>query len=170
MKQKFIEEFWELDKIQSGSPPEIMRKRGVDFERLINDVLEDETILLKRSYHTSDNQSEQIDGAIEIYNRIFLVEVKWVSSNMAASELYGFIGKIENKFSGTLGVFISRNELTKNFIDALNKGRRQSVIVIHGKDIELLFSRKTPIIKEYLTYCFKLLSYDNRTHLSLEDY
>jgi hypothetical protein len=89
---------------------------------------------------------------------------------MAASELYGFIGKIENKFSGTLGVFISRNELTKNFIDALNKGRRQSVIVIHGKDIELLFSRKTPIIKEYLTYCFKLLSYDNRTHLSLEDY
>ncbi|WP_369434716.1 hypothetical protein ABZR88_08125 [Mucilaginibacter yixingensis] len=89
--------------------------------------------------------------------------MKWVKSDLAASELYAFIGKIENKFHGTLGIFISRNELSENFIGALNKGRRQSVIVIHGEDLDMIFKRDFKF-REYIAHVIKILSYDNVVH------
>ena len=150
MKQTHVEAYETLKQLDSKTATvELKQERGRQFEVLINDIFEHEEILFKRSYYTSDNKSEQIDGAIEIYNRIFLFEVKWVESNLAASDLYAFIGKTENKFHGTLGVFISKKELSKNFLDSLNKGRRQSIIIIHGKDIELIFSNNVSL-KDYL--------------------
>ena len=89
-KQQFYIRYKKLLKVKDTKTAKI--GRGQDFEALINDVLEDENILLKRSYHTRDNRSEQIDGAIEILNRVILFEVKWVEKNLAASELYAFLG------------------------------------------------------------------------------
>lgn len=170
MKQIFRDLFKDLDDIKSKeATKESKQARGRAFESLLLDVFEDEKILQKRNRHTKDGKSEEIDGVIEVYNRIFLIEAKWVSSGLAASVLYSFIGKIENKFHGTLGVFISRNQLKKNFLRALNKGRRQSVIVIHGKDIDLFFEGKVKF-KEYIEYAFKELSSENIVHLPVEEY
>lgn len=169
MKQEYRNTFTQLDSLRDDSEKELKQKRGLDFEALINQIMADEKILLRKSYHTDDNKAEQIDGAIEVYNRIFLMEVKWVTSDLAASELYAFIGKIENKFHGTLGLFISRNPLSGNFINALNKGRRQSVIVIHGSDLDEIFSGEF-LFKEYLTEVFKVLSYDNLVHYPVNDF
>lgn len=142
MDQKFIDRYNDMVKLDDliNISSKMKQQRGRDFEDLLNDVFASETILLSKGYHSSDHKSEQIDGAVEHNNRIFLVEMKWVESNLAASALYAFIGKIENKFSGTLGIFISKKVLSDNFINALNKGRRQSVIVIHGEDIDLFFT------------------------------
>ena len=53
--------------------------RGLRFERLFYEIFESHGILLERSYKNEDG-SQQIDGAIEIYNRIFLIEIKWEKS------------------------------------------------------------------------------------------
>jgi len=37
----------------------------------------------KKSYHTSDNRSEQIDGALIVDGTRALLEVKWVSSGLS---------------------------------------------------------------------------------------
>lgn len=172
MKQKFIDRYeslLNLDNVKNLSK-EMKQQRGRDFESLVNDVFEDEGVLLNRSYHTNDNSAEQIDGAIMIEPRIFLLEIKWVKSNLAASELYAFFGKIENKFTGTLGIFISKAKLSENFLNALNKGRRQSVIVIHGEDIKQIFSTHSIYLKDYISHVVKLASYDNRTHFSFKEY
>ena len=136
MKESIIE-FKDLCNIKANNKYD-KQQRGRAFEKYINKIFADENILINESYQTSDGKSEQIDGAIKVNNRIILVETKWVESNLAASELYSFIGKVENKFSGTIGLFISRIKLKDNFINALNKGRRQSIIVIHGEDIDNL--------------------------------
>jgi hypothetical protein len=141
------------------------RQRGLDFEKLILELFDSHGLLIRSSYHTHDNKSEQIDGAIKLQDRFILVETKWVQNNLAASDLYSFIGKVENKFIGTIGVFISRNELSENFLNSLNKGRRQCVIVIHNKDVIDLFSDDFPI-PEYLNYCIQMLSIENLTHIS----
>ncbi|MCD6018785.1 MAG: hypothetical protein K0S53_1906 [Bacteroidetes bacterium] len=170
MKQAFKDTFKVLDDINTReASKESKQARGRAFEGLLLDVFEAEEILQKRNRHTKDNRSEEIDGVIEVYNRIFLIEAKWVTSGLAASVLYSFIGKIENKFHGTLGVFISRNALKKNFLRALNKGRRQSVIVIHGKDVDLLFEGDVTF-EEYIEYAFKELSSENIVHLPVEEY
>lgn len=161
MKKEFRNRFKELLKTKETKTTKI--GRGQDFEKLINDIFEDEGILLQRSYHTNDNKAEQIDGAIELLNRITLFEVKWVESNLAASELYAFIGKIENKLVGTLGLFISKEELTDNFINAITKGRKRTVLLLHGQDIDLLFAGGFSL-KKYLEYCIRRYSYDNIIH------
>ncbi|MCZ7611786.1 MAG: hypothetical protein M5U17_16710 [Ignavibacterium sp.] len=163
-KQKFYIRYKKLRKVKNTKIAKI--GRGQDFEMLINDVFEEEDILLKRSYHTSDNKSEQIDGAIEILNRVILFEVKWVAENLAASELYSFLGKIDNKLYGTLGLFISEKELSDNFLSAIARGRRRNVFIIHGSDINLIF-KKDVSLKDYLTHCIKLYSYDNLTYYSV---
>lgn len=172
MEQKFIQRYNDLVKLDQlkGFTKQMKQQRGRDFEDLINDIFEDEKILLNKSYHTSDNSSEQIDGAISLENRVFLIEVKWVKSPLAASELYSFIGKIDNKFFGTLGIFISRLKLSENFINSLNKGRKQTVIVIHGEDIDDLFSNHNAKISDYISHVVKLMSYDNKTHFSFKNY
>jgi hypothetical protein len=169
MKQEHRDNFEQLCALHDDGPAELRRQRGLIFEKLINDIVEDEGVLLRRGFHTKDHRSEQIDGAVDIYGRIFLLEMKWVKSDLAASELYAFIGKIENKFHGTLGIFVSRNELTENFISALNKGRRQSVIVIHGKDLDEIFKSEFSF-KDYITHVVKLLSYDNIVHYPVSKY
>lgn len=172
MNQKFIQRYIDLVKLDNlkGLTKQMKQQRGRDFEDLINDVFEEETILLCKGYHTSDNSSEQIDGAISLENRVFLIEVKWVKSPLAASELYSFIGKIDNKFFGTLGIFISRNKLSENFINSLNKGRKQTVLVIHGEDVDNLFSNHEAKISDYISHVVKLMSYDNKTHFSFKDF
>lgn len=126
------------------------------------------SIIKQTGYHTSDNRSEQIDGVVNLNGKIFLIEAKW-SKRLAASALYEFIGKIENKFFGTLGIFISYNELSENFINALRKGRKQNVIVIHGEDVKLLF-KKDIDLKAFLTYTLEKLSYDNMSHVSVKEF
>jgi hypothetical protein len=169
MKQEHRDNFEQLCALHDDGPAELRRQRGLIFEKLINDIAEEEGILLRRGFHTKDDRSEQIDGAVDIFGRIFLLEMKWVKSDLAASELYAFIGKIENKFHGTLGIFVSRNELTENFISALNKGRRQSVIVIHGNDLDEIFKSEFSF-KDYITHVVKLLSYDNIVHYPVSKY
>lgn len=161
MEAKFKDRFANLLEIKETQTAKI--GRGQDFEALINDVFEEEGLLLKRSYHTSDNRSEQIDGAIEVLNRIILFEVKWVESGLAASELYAFIGKVENKLIGTLGLFISKERLSDNFVNSLSKGRRRNVLLLHGCDIDLLFSENLSL-KEYLAHCIRRYSFDNILH------
>ncbi len=169
MKQEYIDKYNALKALKPDADKPLKQQRGRDFEKLMLDIFEDEGILVKKSYHTSDNKSEQIDGVVELLKKIFLVESKWVESNLAASDLYAFLGKIDNKFQGTLGIFISRAELSENFLNAVNKGRRQSVIVIHGEDVDIIFSQKVSL-KEYITFTFKQLSFDNRVHFPVKLY
>lgn len=164
MTGQHVLEFQRLAALKKDADRALLQQRGRDFESLMNDIFDDEKLLLRRSFHTDDDRSEQIDGAIEVLNRIFLLEAKWQESvDVAASDLYAFIGKVENKFVGTAGIFISRPPLSDNFLNALNKGRRQSVIVIHGPDIDAIFTNKV-LLKDYLEQTIRIISYDNQVH------
>ena len=171
MNDELKKEFLELNNEKTYNSRKLKIDRGLKFETLIYKVFKGEGVSITKGYHTSDNRAEQIDGALEIGGRIFLLEVKWVESGIAASELYAFIGKVENKFHGTLGIFISRKELSSNFVNALSKGRRQSVIVIHGKDVDNLFKHGVGVsLKDFISHTLKVLSYDNVNHFSVSDY
>ena len=74
MKQEFIDRFETLKKYTKDT--QLLQQRGRDFEELINNIFQEEKVLLRKGFHTDDNKSEQIDGAIEIDNRIFLIETK----------------------------------------------------------------------------------------------
>lgn len=161
----------ELADLRTDIDSAVARQRGLDFEKLVRELFLKQGLLSsikQSSYYTSDNRSEQIDGVINLEGKIFLLEAKWDSS-LAASALYEFIGKIENKFFGTLGIFISYNSLSSNFINALRKGRKQNVIVIHGEDVIQLFE-KDDILRDYLKYALEKLSLDDVSHVPVREF
>ena len=118
-------QFKELDDDAYEKNTDLAQERGRQFEKLVRAVFKAWGWLVRGSYHTGDNRSEQIDGVVMVEGRYALLEAKWEKANLAASELFSFLGKVEGKFTGTIGVFISRNELTSNFLTALRAGRRQ---------------------------------------------
>lgn len=165
-----------LEKIKAkleASPkhPRDYQERGREFERLINKICEDEKILLQRSGYTSDNASQQIDGAIEINGHIFLLEIKWESSaTLAASKYFSFLGKILSKIDGTLGLFISFDDLRENFQNSIRNGIQQKCITICGEDsINDIVSGKVSL-KEYVLWLFRKASIDNIVTKSTAEY
>ncbi len=164
-KPEIIKQYGKLQRVSKVDP----QARGRAFEDLVLDIFEEARLLVKRSYYTSDNKSEQIDGAIKLDGTVCLLEVKWVESGLAASELFSFIGKVENKFTGTLGLFLSKEPLSENFLNALRRGRRQSVMVMHGEDIDNLFSIDFKL-KEYLAKLKEELSFDNILHYPTKEF
>lgn len=168
-REEIYEEFVELDELPKKLGREDAKARGLQFEKLALDLFESENLVKKKSYHTSDNRSEQIDGALILDGTRALLEVKWVSSGLAASDLYAFLGKVENKFIGTIGIFISRENLSDNFLRSLKSGRRQSVLVIHGNDVDHIFMPNFSVA-EYIRSIIDHISYDNNTHFSASDF
>lgn len=164
---KYLSQFKSLDNLNNSAQEK--QERGRLFENLFSDLFAETGILVKSSYHTADNKSEQIDSAITVDGRYILAEVKWVESGLAASELYAFAGKVENKFIGTIGLFISRNALSDNFLSSLNKGRRQCIVVLHGEDVDVLFSSDYSIAK-YIAYAITQLSINNRVHIPYKEF
>lgn len=146
------------------------RRRGVQFERLFYEVFERENILLERSYFNEDG-SQQIDGAIEINNRIFLTEIKWENSKtLAASKLYSFLGKISSKIEGTLGLFISYNELGDNFLKSVRAGLRQNCIIINGEDNIIPIVNGEVRLKDYIWYIYQQASTRNRIFIPVLEF
>ena len=168
-RKSIYKTFKELDSMPAKLASEDAKKRGNQFEELVLKLFAAEKLLQKKSYYTSDGKSEQIDGALKIGGIRALLEVKWVNSGLAASEFYAFLGKVEGKFIGTVGIFISREELSPNFLKSLRSGRRQCVIVIHGEDVDHIFDHDFPI-KNYLLSTIDYLSFDNQFHLSANDF
>ena len=99
---------------------DLAQERGRQFEKLVHRVFKTWGLLVRESYHTGDNKSEQVDGVLLFEGKYALLEAKWEKANLAASVLFAFLGKVEGKFTGTIGVFVSRNELTSNFLTALD--------------------------------------------------
>lgn len=146
------------------------RRRGIQFERLFYEVFERENILLERSYFNEDG-SQQIDGAIEINNRIFLTEIKWEESKtLAASKLYSFLGKINSKIEGTLGLFISYNELGDNFLNSVRGGLRQNCIIINGEDNIIPIIKGEVRLKDYIWYICQQASTRNRIFIPVSEF
>ncbi len=155
-----------FDKIKTLKP----RPRGFAFEKLLNEIFDDCKVLINDSYKTSD-QAQQIDGAIEVNGKIFLLEAKWENEDtLAASKLYSFLGKINSKIEGTIGIFISYNKLKDNFVNAIRNGLRQNCILIHGEDnINDVIDGKLNL-DEFVWYCFRQASTKNRAEISTSEF
>ncbi len=146
------------------------KSRGKLFETLILSILDDADILINETFRTLGN-SQEIDGAIEINGRIFLIEIKWErTETLAASKLFSFLGKINSKMEGTLGIFISHNHLKEEFVKAVRNGLRQNCILIHGEEnIHNIIDGKVNL-KDFIWYAFQKASMKNVAEVSTAEF
>ncbi len=67
--------FQKINSMPAKLAREDAQKRGNQFEELILELFAAEKLLRKKSYHTSDGKSEQIDG-VEPYNFYIYERIK----------------------------------------------------------------------------------------------
>jgi hypothetical protein len=115
--------------IQSLEP----QSRGKEFEKLIGLMLSNENIRHSLSYRP---KGEEIDGALIWHAQTFLIEAKWHRDPIPASAIYAFRGKMEGKFSGTRGIFISMSGYAEDCQEVVSTGKALNVLLFDQRDIE----------------------------------
>ena len=111
------------------------QKRGRTFELILNEMLSKEKMEPKTSMRPA---GEEIDGSFAIENNFYLLEAKWHSNPIPASALYSFKGKVDGKLIGTIGVFLSMSDYSKDAVDALLNGKELNLILFGHQDLLLI--------------------------------
>jgi hypothetical protein len=109
------------------------RPRGKEFEKIIGLMLSNENIRHSLSYRP---EGEEINGAFIWNTHTFLVEAKWHKEPMPASAIYAFKGKVDGKFSGTRGIFISMLGFSEECQKAVAHGKELNILLFDRDDIE----------------------------------
>ena len=86
---------------------------------------------------------EQIDAMFELDSKYFLVEAKWESEEMPASEIHSLTGRVGGRLIGTLGVFISVSGFADNIGIMVTQGKPINVILFDGEDLNYCFRKAT---------------------------
>ncbi|WP_353096356.1 restriction endonuclease [Empedobacter brevis] len=134
MTRKQIKDLFDSLKEDKNFPNAVdKRKRGRDFEKLLNELLKLEELDPRTSFRPS---GEEVDGSFLYGNRVFLLEAKWYSTAMPASSIYQFKGKVDGKLIGTIGVYISISGFSSEAVDALTFGKSINIILFDKSDLE----------------------------------
>ena len=128
-----IKDYKALKKLAESGDPALRRRRGQDFEHVLKKLFESESLQPRIRIRP---QGEEIDGSFVLGDRTFLLEAKWHSDPLPASQIYAFKGKVDGKLAGTIGVFISMSGYSSDAVDALCLGKALNVVLFDCDDFE----------------------------------
>lgn len=127
-----------LSELPASSDATTKRKRGYEFEKLLNSLFALDELDPRTGYRPS---GEQIDGSIYFDGRVYLLEAKWHAEPLPASTLYQFKGKVDGKLAGTIGIFISMSGYSEDAVDALVLGKDLNIILFDRRDMDAAITR-----------------------------
>lgn len=109
------------------------QKRGIKLEDLLNRFFKNQNILIKESFTIKGNNNEgiiqQIDGAIEVDNHFYLVEMKWKKDPLSPQDIGQHIVRLYSR-SDVRGVFISASGYTPASTIEIEKALSQRTIIL----------------------------------------
>lgn len=104
--------------------------RGYAFEKFLKELFDANGLDGRSSFRLI---GEQIDGSFEISGETYLLEAKWTSKPVDASDLRSFNAKVEDKASWARGLFISDCGFSEEGLLAFGKGK--SLVCMDGIDL-----------------------------------
>lgn len=125
-----------LSKLVSVSALE-PQPRGFAFEKFLKELFDANGMNGRASFRVV---GEQIDGSFEMFGETYLLEAKWTSKPVDASDLRSFNAKVEDKASWSRGLFVSDSGFTEDGLLAFGKGK--SLVCMDGLDICEMLQKK----------------------------
>lgn len=110
---------------------------GLKLERLLNALFRLDGLTPRESFKVV---GEQIDGAFDLSDEIYLLEAKWHKSPIPEADLLVFRGKIEAKSAFTRGVFLAMNGISEEAKMAILLGKQPTFFVIDGYDLSMVLA------------------------------
>jgi hypothetical protein len=114
--------------------------RGYAFEAFLTSLFD---VYGLRPREPFRNRGEQIDGSFVFANETYLLEAKWQSARIGATDLHSFQGKLDEKATWARGLFISYSGFTDDGLFAFGRGKR--VICMDGLDLYEMLNRGLPL-------------------------
>ncbi|MCX6010822.1 MAG: hypothetical protein NT134_00910, partial [Chloroflexi bacterium] len=113
-------------------------------------------------------EGEEIDGDFVLAGDNFLLEAKWEKDKPTAADLYGFQGKVERKFEGTRGLFISIMGFSDSSLDAFGKGKRSNFVVMDGEGLMFILEDRINL-SDFLSKMVRHASRTGNIYLKARD-
>lgn len=109
------------------------QKRGKLLESVLNGYFKVYEILVKEDFkrlgEMGDGIIEQLDGVIEIDNKIFLVEMKWKKDSIGNDDIFSHLGRIYHR-ANAQGIFISASGYSPSGITAAREALIKGSLLI----------------------------------------
>jgi restriction endonuclease Mrr len=109
------------------------QKRGKLLESVLNRYFKTYNILVaedfKRLSEYGEGVLEQIDGVIEVGNRLYLVEMKWTKDPIAAKDMNAHLIRIYHR-SQVHGIFISASGFTPSGLESAKEALVRNTLVV----------------------------------------
>ncbi len=115
------------------------QQRGIQLEKFIGKICMNEGHLYRKPYRP---KGEQVDGAVQVLGKTYLLEIKYQNRPIPASKVYEFRGKIEGKLSGTLGIFWSMSGYSEDCLQAVRIGKDLNVILFDRSDLDAILDEE----------------------------
>lgn len=119
--------------------------RGFAFEIFLKELFDANGMDGRSSFRVV---GEQIDGSFDMSGETYLLEAKWTSKPVDASDLRSFNAKVEDKASWARGLFVSDSGFSEEGLIAFGKGK--SLVCMDGLDICEMLQKKLSL-KEVLS-------------------
>ncbi len=107
--------------------------RGKALERVLNRLFATEGLLLREDFCVAAEQSfgvlEQIDGAVQLDGRTYLVEMKWWEQRLGRQQVSSHLVSVYNR-AGCGGIFISNSGYTEAAIADYKLALTQRTVVL----------------------------------------
>lgn len=107
-------------------------RRGKVCEGVLNRLFEASGILIREAFTVAEPEVgvvEQIDGAVDIEGRVYLVEMKWWRDPVGRAEIAPHLVSVYSRADAN-GIYISASRYTEPAIDDCRKALSQRVTVL----------------------------------------
>ena len=141
------------------------QQAGFRLEKVMNRTFELHGLAPREPFRVV---GEQINGSLELFHEIYLLEAKWQKDPSPAADLYVFREKVEGKSKFTRGVFLSINGVSREAQEAITQGKQPNFLVINGHDIMMLLEDKMAL-PEFLGRRQRLLAEEGRVCVPFGD-
>ncbi|NHM32439.1 restriction endonuclease [Neobacillus terrae] len=129
------------------------QKRGKLLEDVLNRLFKNYGVLIRESFilKGSDGEGiiEQIDGVIEVENKIFLVEMKWWDKPIGVGEVSHHLVRIFNR-GHACGIFISMSPFTEPAITVCKESLSQALIILMSLEELYIVLNQDGDLNDYL--------------------
>ena len=131
------------------------RRRGKALEGVLNRLFEAEAILIREAFEVRDEQTgraiEQIDGAIELDGRVYLVEMKWWSEPLGRDEVSSHLVRVFTR-GDVGGILISNSPYQPSaIVDCKAALTTRTVVLVELREIVDVFNSDYRSVRDLLT-------------------
>lgn len=109
------------------------QSRGLKLESVLNRFFEANGILVREAFRRNgeigEGTIEQIDGVVEVDNRIYLVEMKWRKDSIGGDDMFGHLGRIYHR-SNAHGIYISASGFSPAALSAAKEALVKNAMIV----------------------------------------